>query len=431
MNSGGPDIRTSGAPSLLDFSHFLLWEQTSRDSIHVKRVYIDMAGDLAAGVLLSQIVYWHLPNDEGRTRLRVEVDGYLWLVKGYSDWWEECRLTFKQARRAVEILQGKELILTCTRKFDGAPRVHIRINREPFLAALNGFALWGKSTCPVGQMDLPPEANGPAPQGKSYKQRLQTDITAETTASAEGSPRFPKAGRTTKKSADAASLSLGELGELGESGEDAIHSDSANPEDLETAALIAALIAAALNRSDAKRLAVQAPEEAWRQLEYLPFKKGLENPGGYLRSAIESGFPAPKEYKAAKVREAREKAKAVPQSQSVQPSQSATPTLSEPPTPESNAAIPANPLRDVWATALGHLEQIVNTATLNAHLKPMRLVSITEAEAGESGNSIAVLVASSAFAKTWIEGHNKEAVEAALGEALGRPVTVRITTGGK
>lgn len=152
MNSGGPDIRTSGAPSLLDFSHFLLWEQTSRDSIHVKRVYIDMAGDLAAGVLLSQIVYWHLPNDEGRTRLRVEVDGYLWLVKGYSDWWEECRLTFKQARRAVEILQGKELILTCTRKFDGAPRVHIRINREPFLAALNGLAPRGKWTCPTGQI---------------------------------------------------------------------------------------------------------------------------------------------------------------------------------------------------------------------------------------------------------------------------------------
>jgi hypothetical protein len=38
-----------------DFNHFLLWEQASRDAIMVKRVYIDMAGDVIAGLMLSQI----------------------------------------------------------------------------------------------------------------------------------------------------------------------------------------------------------------------------------------------------------------------------------------------------------------------------------------------------------------------------------------
>lgn len=79
----------------------------------------------------------------------------------------------------------------------------------------------------------------------------------------------------------------------------------------ETVTLIEALLAADLNRVDAERLARTKPEEARRQLEYLPFKINLENPGGYLRSAIEGGFPPPKEYKAAKAQEERERKKRI------------------------------------------------------------------------------------------------------------------------
>ena len=42
---------------------FIAWEQVSRDTIDVKRCYVDIAGDLVAGILLSQIVYWHLPGE--------------------------------------------------------------------------------------------------------------------------------------------------------------------------------------------------------------------------------------------------------------------------------------------------------------------------------------------------------------------------------
>lgn len=74
-------------------------------------------------------------------------------------------------------------------------------------------------------------------------------------------------------------------------------------------ALIASLIAADLNRADAERLARTRPDECRRQLAYLPFKTDLDNPGGYLRRAIEGGFPPPKEHKAAQAKEERERKK--------------------------------------------------------------------------------------------------------------------------
>lgn len=93
--------------------------------------------------------------------------------------------------------------------------------------------------------------------------------------------------------------------------------------------------------------------------------------------------------------------------------------------------LPFDPLQATWNVALSHLAEIVNAPTPNAHLKPTRLASVTDREAVEHGKAVAVLIAPTAFAKTWIEGHNKDAVEAALGEALGRPILIQITTGSK
>ncbi len=74
-------------------------------------------------------------------------------------------------------------------------------------------------------------------------------------------------------------------------------------------ALVASLIAADLNRADAERLARTRPDECRLQLAYLPFKTDLDNPGGYLRRAIEGGFPPPREHKAAQAKEERERKK--------------------------------------------------------------------------------------------------------------------------
>src|SRR5690242_11483311 len=85
-------------------AQFLLWEQSSRDTIDFKKAYVDMAGDLVAGLVLSQIVYWHLPGRNGVTRLRISKDGEQWIAKKREDWYEEIRVTAKQLDRALKIL---------------------------------------------------------------------------------------------------------------------------------------------------------------------------------------------------------------------------------------------------------------------------------------------------------------------------------------
>ena len=99
-------------------AHFLQWEAASRDTIDVKRIYIDITGDLAAGVLLSQIMYWYLPIRGGelprlsQTQYGVFHDDKWWLVKKRTDWWEECRLKPKQFDYYLDNLIKKGFILT-------------------------------------------------------------------------------------------------------------------------------------------------------------------------------------------------------------------------------------------------------------------------------------------------------------------------------
>ncbi len=125
---------------------FLLWEAASRDTIDFKKIYVDMAEDLIAGLMLSQIIYWHLPDRDGQSRLRVERDDTLWLVKAQHEWWTECRLTPKQVRRARKVLEDRGLIVTTLFKYGGAPTTHIRIDWPVFLK------LWTETL--YGQMDF-------------------------------------------------------------------------------------------------------------------------------------------------------------------------------------------------------------------------------------------------------------------------------------
>ena len=97
-----------------------------------------------------------------------------------------------------------------------------------------------------------------------------------------------------------------------------------------------------------------------------------------------------------------------------------------PPRGKENSEVdtqPFNPLQAVWNVALSHLSGLVNAPTLNAHLKPMRLVSVE--------GDTATLLAPSAFTRNWIKGRHRAEVEAALSEALGKPVIAHFITGGK
>jgi hypothetical protein len=114
---------------------FIAWELASRDT--VKRCYVDIAGDLVSGVLLSQIVYWHLPNKEGKSKRQVQHKGHYWIAKKRDAWWDECRMTPKQFDRASTVLKKKGLIEVQTFKFDGAPMKHVRLNWDNLTVAID------------------------------------------------------------------------------------------------------------------------------------------------------------------------------------------------------------------------------------------------------------------------------------------------------
>ncbi len=106
------------------FNDFLAWEKASRDSIDFKKIYVDVAGDLIAGLLLSQIIYWHLPDKSGRTKLRVYKQEKLWLAKQRTDWWEEIRITAKQYDRAIKNLQKLGIVEVWNTMFNAKNTPH-------------------------------------------------------------------------------------------------------------------------------------------------------------------------------------------------------------------------------------------------------------------------------------------------------------------
>jgi hypothetical protein len=116
---------------------FCRWEKMSRDTIDVKRCYIDIAGDLVAGILLSQIIYWHLPNKDGGVKLRVKLRGVLCLAKNRTDWWNECRITPRQYDRAIEVLKKKDLVSVKNSMFNGKRTPHIRLNFPILIKAMS------------------------------------------------------------------------------------------------------------------------------------------------------------------------------------------------------------------------------------------------------------------------------------------------------
>ena len=119
---------------------FLQIEEKNRQIIKVSMNYVDMAEDLIAGLLLSQIVYWFLPSKNGKSKLRIHRNGKDWLAKRREDWWKEIRITPKQYDRAISILVNKNFVKCSTFKFNGNPTVHITINWKVFLTKYEEIA---------------------------------------------------------------------------------------------------------------------------------------------------------------------------------------------------------------------------------------------------------------------------------------------------
>mgnify|MGYP000905340865 CR=1 FL=1 len=120
------------------FKEFLTWEKASKDTIDFKKVYVDIAEDVLAGLLLSQIIFWHLPNAKtGRNKLKVRRNGKTWLAKNRTDWWEEIRLSPKQYDTAIGKLVNKGIVEVENTMFNGKKTPHIYLCQERLIELLN------------------------------------------------------------------------------------------------------------------------------------------------------------------------------------------------------------------------------------------------------------------------------------------------------
>jgi len=168
---------------------FIAWEGMSRDVIDVKRAYIRVAGDMAAGVLLSQCVYWFLPARDGSSKLTIERDGKWWLAKKREDWWEECCLRGKQFDRCVVTLEELDLIWTAVYKFQGSPAKHISLNWSQLIHRLAddaaGSSQGGKSiflnreygNSSTGNKDVPQQGTSSNNKDYSIEHRIEGSVT--------------------------------------------------------------------------------------------------------------------------------------------------------------------------------------------------------------------------------------------------------------
>jgi len=175
-----------------ELREFLAWEKTCRSAVDFKPIYVDMAGDLTAGLMLSQLVYWCLlPDAKGKSRLRVRRDGHKWMAKSRSKWWDEIRLSPKQADRAIKILVSAGLVVRKNSLFNGKRTTLLRIDRHVFRDAWLKFVsapeqALDPSECDPGDDpgETPLLTEGPQqypPKGNTGVDQRSTPIT-ETTA---------------------------------------------------------------------------------------------------------------------------------------------------------------------------------------------------------------------------------------------------------
>lgn len=110
------------------------------DRINTPKIYIDLAGELAAGIALGQI-YDVLTSEDSLVTAtqRVERDGHIWLVRRREDWFEAARLKPRQVDRALRVLQERNLIKTKVARYLYDPVLHVRIIWPEFLEALQAL----------------------------------------------------------------------------------------------------------------------------------------------------------------------------------------------------------------------------------------------------------------------------------------------------
>lgn len=159
---------------------FVLQDAAAQRGTFVRHVHVDMTGDYHSAAMLSQILYWNLPDRGGETKLRVRKEGRLWLVKRFEDWREECRLSPDQARRALANLKNLGIVDVRVFRFNGSPTSHVRLRFSPYAALLREASAALAAPDGTGESPISVLADSPdRPGGKPIS--LTGDYKQETT----------------------------------------------------------------------------------------------------------------------------------------------------------------------------------------------------------------------------------------------------------
>lgn len=176
---------------ITDIEQFLAWEKATRDTIDFKKIYVDVASDVVAGLMLSEIVYWHLPDKHGQTKLRVEHEGTMWIAIRRYQWWERVRVSPRQADRGLAILEEQGLIARDIFKFNGEPTTHVTLVWVRFLGAMRDLM-----ESPMVNPYLPVVAESAIPLSPIRENRLTSALIPVTETPTETTEKIasPKAG---------------------------------------------------------------------------------------------------------------------------------------------------------------------------------------------------------------------------------------------
>lgn len=112
------------------------WKQEAKlgRPILLRAVYVHLVGDLATGVMLSQLVYWSKPE---RSRTQILFDGLLWCVRSRTEWVEELGISLNQYKQAVQRLTRLGLIECQLHMFNGKTTPYIRLHMDVLISRLS------------------------------------------------------------------------------------------------------------------------------------------------------------------------------------------------------------------------------------------------------------------------------------------------------
>jgi hypothetical protein len=155
-----------------------------------RREYVEIAGGLAAASLLSQIVYWHLPSEDGRYKLRVFRDGNWWVAKTRKQWKDECCLSDWQYRKALESLVAKGLVIERVMLFAGLTTTHVRLVHSRYEELMNEYL--GLEESSKREVVKPDFQNGGIIKGGNEDPSITyTESTAKSTTESTGAASVP------------------------------------------------------------------------------------------------------------------------------------------------------------------------------------------------------------------------------------------------